>query len=216
MLAISEASYQDATSSLDRLGERGTARAKLNDLVKALLDAETGQRGYLLTERREYLKPYEQAQTDVARAARLAEPTTTPRIRRPRARRWPTSTRESEAKLSELATTIELHDRGVENGWRELLLSDIGREKMEHVRTLGEQLIGYETAQVAIGRRSVYQTLLAEPHRRLGDGSGQPARALHVPAPDGDARPRARRRGPARSPASAIGSSRRSRRAPRS
>ena len=48
--------------------------------------------------------------------------------------------KETEAKLSELATTIDLHDRGVENGWRELLLSDIGREKMEHVRTLGEQL----------------------------------------------------------------------------
>src|SRR5918993_3285458 len=61
MLAISEASYQDATSSLDRLGERAVARGKLNDLVKALLDAETGQRGYLLTERREYLRPYEQA-----------------------------------------------------------------------------------------------------------------------------------------------------------
>jgi len=68
--------------------------------------------------------------------------------------------RESEAKLSELATTIDMHDRGVENGWRELLLSDIGREKMEHVRTLGEQLINYETAQVVIGRQSVYQTLL--------------------------------------------------------
>ena len=68
--------------------------------------------------------------------------------------------RETEAKLSELATTIDLHDRGVENGWRELLLSDIGREKMEHVRTLGEQLINYETTQVASGRRNVYQTLL--------------------------------------------------------
>src|SRR5437764_3772580 len=64
MLAISEASYQDATSSLDRLGERSTARGKLNDLVKALIDAETGQRGYLLTERREYLRPYDQAQKE--------------------------------------------------------------------------------------------------------------------------------------------------------
>ena len=30
---------------------------------------------------------------------------------------------------------------------------------MEHVRTLGERLISYETAQVSIGRRSVYETL---------------------------------------------------------
>jgi signal transduction histidine kinase len=157
MLAISEASYQDATSSLDKLGERGTARAKLNDLVKSLLDAETGQRGFLLTERREYLKPYAQAQVEARKTlAWLNEyygkdPQTSAVMN--------DVMKETEAKLSELATTIDLHDRGVENGWRELLLSDIGREKMEHVRTLGEQLISYETAQVSIGRRSVYETL---------------------------------------------------------
>jgi signal transduction histidine kinase len=158
MLAISEASYQDATSSLDTLGERGTARAKLNDLVKSLLDAETGQRGYLLTERGEYLRTYQQAQAETrSLIAWLSEhyssdPTTAPVIS--------DVARETEAKLSELATTIDLHDRGVENGWRELLLSDIGREKMERVRTLSEQLIDYETEQVSSGRRNVYQTLL--------------------------------------------------------
>ena len=157
MLAISEASYQDATASLDRLGDRGAARTKLNDLVKSLLDAETGQRGYLLTDRREYLKPYQQAQVDVRKTLAwlneyyAKEPQTSALMSE--------VMKETEAKLSELATTIEMHDRGVENGWRELLLSDIGREKMEHVRTLGEQLLSYETAQVVIGRRGVYETL---------------------------------------------------------
>jgi signal transduction histidine kinase len=158
MLAISEASYQDATSSLDRLGERGTARGKLNDLVKSLLDAETGERGYLLTDRREYLKPYNLALVETrSLLAWLTDyyskdPKTAPVMS--------DIAKESEAKLSELATTIDMHDRGVENAWRELLLSDIGREKMEHVRTLGEQLIDYETARVSVGRKSVYDTLL--------------------------------------------------------
>jgi len=158
MLAISEASYQDATSSLNTLGERATARGKLNDLVKSLLDAETGQRGFLLTDRKEYLRPYHQAVTETRSLLAwlnkhyAADATTAPVMSE--------VARETEAKLSELATTIDLHDRGVENGWRELLLSDIGREKMEHVRTLGEQLINYETTQVASGRRNVYQTLL--------------------------------------------------------
>src|SRR6185295_1189474 len=149
MLAISEASYQDATSSLDRLGERATARAKLNDLVKAVIDAETGQRGYLLTDRPEYLRPYGQAILEArsllawlnnyyARDRKLA-PTMTELAK------------ETEAKLSELATTIALHDRPGGTGWRELLLSDIGREKMERLRVLGEQLITHETAQVEIG-----------------------------------------------------------------
>ncbi|MEO7116693.1 MAG: CHASE3 domain-containing protein [Caldimonas sp.] len=157
MLAISEASYQEATSSLDQLGDRGTARIKLNDLVKSLLDAETGERGYLLTNRREYLKPYEQAQAETRKTLAW--------LNQYYAKDPKTSAvmgdvmKETEAKLSELATTVDMHDRGVENGWRELLLSDIGREKMEHVRTLCEQLLGYETAQVEIGRRNVYQTL---------------------------------------------------------
>ncbi len=157
MLAISEASYQDATSSLDQLGNRGTARTKLNDLVKSLLDAETGERGYLLTNRREYLKPYEQAQVETRKtlawlnAYYAKDPQTSALMG--------DVMKETEAKLSELATTVDMHDRGVENGWRELLLSDIGREKMEHVRSLGEQLLVYETAQVEIGRRNIYQTL---------------------------------------------------------
>ena len=157
MLAISEASYQGATSLLDQLGDRGVARTKLNDLVKSLLDAETGERGYLLTDRREYLKPYEQAQVETRKTLAW--------LNQYYAKDPQTSTlmgdvmKDTESKLSELSTTIDMHDRGVENGWRELLLSDIGREKMEHVRALGEQLLGYETAQVALGRRSIYETL---------------------------------------------------------
>jgi CHASE3 domain sensor protein len=111
-----------------------------------------------LTERREYLRPYQEALTSTR--SLLAWLTSHYANDAKTAPVMAEVARETEAKLSELATTIDLHDRGVENGWRELLLSDIGREKMEHVRTLGEQLIGYETGQVEIGRRNVYQTLL--------------------------------------------------------
>ena len=110
-----------------------------------MLDAETGQRGYLLTERREYLRPYEQALNESRELVAwlsnyyAKDPATAPTMRE--------LAKETEAKLSELATTIEMHDRGVEQRWRELMLSDIGREKMEHVRKLGERLIEYETAR---------------------------------------------------------------------
>lgn len=158
MLVISEASYQEATGALDSLGERDAARTRLNDLVKGLLDAETGQRGYLLTERTEYLRPYTQASGEVRAALAWLAPHYASNEKTATVMRE--VGRESEAKLSELATTLDLHDRGVANGWRELMLSDIGREKMEHVRTLGEQLLRYETEQVQIGRTGVYQTLM--------------------------------------------------------
>ena len=160
--------------------------------MKSLLDAETGQRGYLLTDRNEYLQPYAEAQVETRKMlAWLNEYYG----KDPKNRAVMSEVmKETEAKLSELATTIDLHDRGVENGWRELMLSDIGREKMEHVRTLGEQLIELRDGA---GRDRPAQRLpdaVAEPHRRLGDGGGEPARALHVPAPDRHARPRPRRR----------------------
>jgi signal transduction histidine kinase len=62
--------------------------------------------------------------------------------------------------MSELATTIELHDKGAESAWRDLLLSNIGKEKMERVRALTEELLAEETRLVQKERKSVYETLL--------------------------------------------------------
>ena len=58
MFWISEASYRDAKATLDALGERGTARTQIQTLRHALAEAETGQRGFLLSGRQEYLEPY--------------------------------------------------------------------------------------------------------------------------------------------------------------
>ena len=158
MFVISEVSYQDATSALDSLGERATARSHLHQVAKSLLDAETGQRGYLLSNRPEYLAPYRDAQeglrestawlkknyADNARMAALLEQLNAAVAE----------------KMSELATSIDLHDRGAHQGWRDLLLSDIGKEKMERVRTLTEQLLAEENARVVKGRKGIYQTLM--------------------------------------------------------
>ena len=158
MFVISEVSYQDATRSLDSLGARGTARNNLNVVAKSLLDAETGQRGYLLTSRSEYLAPYRDAQEGLRRAlASLSAYYATDPHAAALARRL---TATGDEKMSELATTIELHDKGAERAWRELMLTNIGKEKMEQVRTITEQLLAEESVQVAKGRQGVYQTLM--------------------------------------------------------
>jgi len=65
MFLISESSYQQATATAAALGVQGQARTNIQVLWRSLTDAETGQRGYLLTSRNEYLKPYVEAQTRV-------------------------------------------------------------------------------------------------------------------------------------------------------
>jgi signal transduction histidine kinase len=158
MLAISEASYLDATSSLDALGERGEARSSLNALVKGLLDAETGERGYLLTQRREYLVPYRRAVGEVRQALGWLGPYY---AKDPNAAELMRQIAQgTEAKLSEMETTIQMHDRDSQGSWRELVLSEIGKEKMDRVRHLGEQLLAQEGVAVTTGRRSIYQTLM--------------------------------------------------------
>ena len=158
MFVISELSYQDATHALDSLGDRGMARSQLNLLAKSLLDAETGQRGYLLTKRQSYLVPYQKAIANIDRSSAWLKSyfgknaDTAPLVDQLVAA--------TDEKMSELATTIQLHDKGAVDGWRDLMLSDIGRERMDHVRVLTDQLLDYENKQVEIGRKGVYQTLM--------------------------------------------------------
>ncbi|MBP8310096.1 MAG: CHASE3 domain-containing protein, partial [Burkholderiaceae bacterium] len=63
---VTESAHRDSTASLESLGQRAIARSHIQTLWRVLVDAETGQRGYLLTGRREYLKPYEDAQGAIA------------------------------------------------------------------------------------------------------------------------------------------------------
>ena len=158
MFVISEVSYREATDSLDSLGSRGTARIDINNVLKLLLNAESGERGYLLTSRTEYLDPYRDAQASIRGAldrleTRYAGTPRTAGIARE-------LVAASESKLDELATMIRLHDADDGDAWRNLVMGDIGRDKMQRIRSLAEQLLVEESAAVIEGRRSIYQTLM--------------------------------------------------------
>ena len=83
MFVISEVSYREATDSLDSLGRRGAARVDINLVLKLLLDAESGERGYLLTSRPEYLDPYREAQAPIRKALATASRHATPAMPEP-------------------------------------------------------------------------------------------------------------------------------------
>jgi signal transduction histidine kinase len=158
MLLISEASYRRSVATLDALGGMGSARSAIQGLERRVLDAETGQRGYLLTGRSEYLQPYERALQDIDRSFALLE------------RYYATETQSlamlaklrglTDAKLSELALTIRLHRQGKGDTTREITLSGIGKEQMEGIRALSADLLALETQRVAAGREDIYRTLM--------------------------------------------------------
>ena len=165
LLVISEVSYQRASTSMSELGAMATARTDIQSLWRQLVDAETGQRGYLLTKRTEYLKPYRESleRIDTSLQALGAyyrgHPQGGPLMER--------LSGLSKDKISELATTLRLHDEGGGDAWRELLMTNIGQEKMEALRTTAQQLLELETRRVAVERADVHRTLLIN---RVGVG----------------------------------------------
>ena len=157
VLGISESAYQSATAALDAQDRRIAARTDLQTVLRQLIDAETSQRGYVLTGRKEYLEPYERGVGGVATAMRSlasyysGDATVQPVIER--------LSRQVDEKLSEVATTIKVFDEGRPNAWRELMLSNIGQEKMDEIRATARALFEIETARIASERDSVFDTL---------------------------------------------------------
>jgi signal transduction histidine kinase len=163
MVFISEGSYMQSVDRLDDVGEMATARVAIQSLTRSIVDAETGQRGYLLTGKNEYLQPYAAAHKEIELAFNLLDA------------HYQNETQTkgvivllrnlTESKLSELAMTVRLHDEGKTEASKEILLSGMGKEKMDAIRVLTAQLLDHESSKVAQGRLGIYRTLMIS---RLG------------------------------------------------
>ena len=57
LIFINEASFRSSSDAVADMKEAQLTRGALNDLKQTILDAETGQRGYLLTGDERYLEP---------------------------------------------------------------------------------------------------------------------------------------------------------------
>ena len=157
VFAINEAAYRESVDSLDHLGGRAMARVQIQTVLRRLIEIETGQRGYLLTARQEYLKPYEETRTEIDASLRwlkqyyAGDATAEPVVKEMAAR--------SDEKLSEVQTTLKLHDEGRHEAWRELMMTNIGLDKMVAIRGLVDRLHAIESRRIAVDRQDVYDTL---------------------------------------------------------
>jgi signal transduction histidine kinase len=157
LVGINEAVYERSTAALSGLGARAQARVQIQLVWRALVDAETGQRGYLLSGRKDDLVPYQRSAGTVKGALDWLD-----RYYAGDAEAAPVLAQLAEqgiAKLSELDTTLQLYERGGSDSWRELMLTDIGREKMDGLRVASQQLLEIETRRVDRERTEVLSTV---------------------------------------------------------
>ncbi len=104
----------------------------LQDLLVTMVDAETGQRGYLLTHKDSYLLPYQRAVDRLPKMMKglddlpLSDPALEQRARR--------AHELIDLKFIELAETIQLHREGHADAAMAIVLSDVGQSHMAHAR----------------------------------------------------------------------------------
>lgn len=119
----------------DILVERDIRRMSA-DLMQNLTDAETGQRGFLITGDQNFLQPYEDAVGGIRAAVdKLADTVEG----RPIKERDTRELRELvDAKLTEMAQTVDLMRRGEQTQALALVETNVGRKSMDRIREILE------------------------------------------------------------------------------
>lgn len=128
-------------------------RTLTTNLLAATIDAETGQRGFLLTGEPRYLVPFERAQPRLRDyMASLRE-----RVVRDPAQLAAVNELSSviDAKMAELTETIEQAKAGQRDAAMQTVLSDRGRMLMEKARSQLAQLISNAEGRVAARLKAV-------------------------------------------------------------
>jgi CHASE3 domain sensor protein len=141
MAGMSQYSINRIKTSIELVETAQIIKADLRLLEKQLLDAETGQRGFIYTNDPNYLEPYERSLESMGDTfAELTQLIIDP----VQLNRLEIVEELSKNKLDELAQTIELKRNGKEAEVKALVTSNIGKEAMDDIR---EKLVELEDSR---------------------------------------------------------------------
>jgi len=146
------------TEAVDRGALTRMQAGAARQVLAAVQDAETGQRGFLLTGRASYLDPYHHAAARVSSVLdRLGElGRDTPWLREEAAPLF----KLVPEKLAELEHTVELARAGQQQAALELVLTDDGKAMMDDIRQTVQRLVDRAEAE----RTTQVASLLARQH----------------------------------------------------
>ena len=166
LLLVSELAYNRSMAALHDTTRAFQVRLDISRLLRLMVDAESGQRGYLLTGKANYLEPYAAATGQIGSV--LGRLTSYYRTQPGQLEDFETLARAMEKKISELDLSLKMRREGRDEAWQALLETDIGREAQETIRAAAERLGRVESERLQAHQAQVTRTLLIS---RLGVGS---------------------------------------------
>ena len=165
VLLLQELKQRTASDGL--INQVREAQLSTERLLLTLEDAETGQRGYLLTGNAAYLTPYEAAEAHLA--DRLRQLAAVPLSANPEwAGHVERISRVASAKMAELRRTVALSQAGDRAAALEVVQTDEGQQVMDAIRAEIEALRANADAQLTRARRQEWSTAWRLPARPQG------------------------------------------------
>jgi signal transduction histidine kinase len=157
ILVVSELGHRELTHRYRWAIESIATSARLNTLSARLADAETGQRSFLLTAKREYLQPYKDAVPEIRKVLEQLRPHYASHADADADKVFATLVAAIGAKLGEIELTLELAERARADRALEVVESGIGQRTMYEIRFLLEDLSRREDTSarnIAMGWRA--------------------------------------------------------------
>lgn len=157
LVGINEAGFRQSTRALADIDEAQRGRGVVNQILQNMLDAETGQRGYLLTGEASYRQPYDTAIKEVdgnlatlrqLYAGRPAEMAQIAELSKHVLR-----------KIAEMDMSVRLRQDGKEDAWKFVITTDVGREEMDAIRATALQLVNVSNKTLHDGQVQVLRSL---------------------------------------------------------
>ncbi|MBC7941078.1 MAG: CHASE3 domain-containing protein [Chitinophagaceae bacterium] len=156
-LIVNEAGYRRAMSSSSTNDEVLASREEVHRLRLLVLDAESGQRGYLLTGRADFREPLEaartavQAQLDAIRKLYADQPA--------RAAQMQQIEELTLQKMSEMETTVMLFDTGRGAAAQDLVRAGLGLEFMRSLDQVLAAMAQQDQLRLQVNRNALRDTL---------------------------------------------------------
>lgn len=157
LIFINEASFRKSTEAAANIEEAQQTRGAINKLLQHMLDAETGQRGYLLTGDERYLEPYNTALADIDHNLDSLRQLFTPY--REQLAEFGLMSRHVSRKLAEMDLSVRMRKEGNEDAWKFVLTTDVGKEHMEAIREQSAKLAASSISKMEQGQEQIRRTL---------------------------------------------------------
>ena len=158
LIFINELSFYQSTDAVASIEQAQKTRGSINKLLQQVLDAETGQRGYLLTGDPRYLEPYNTATADINQNLDVLRLLFAPY--KDQLTEFGLLSRHVSRKLAEMDLSVRMRREDNDNAWKFVLTTDVGKEQMDAIRERSATLAASSIRKMEQGQAQIQRTLL--------------------------------------------------------